>query len=922
MRGIIYILVILTISSAVYSQEIKSSRINLQRDSLQIAEFIELMEADYQLNFYYNPAWIADFSNSNVNYNDVELLSAIKDYFKQFGLDVHVDLPDIFITKGAITKKEFARDFYKSLSSRSAVPIELVDAKSEEDVMEGFNGSLVEMVQFGKPSANVSGNKFYVRGIVLDAETGQGIIGATIQIEGTSTGTATDIDGNYSLVIPSGQNKILYRAVGKKTTTRIVTVYENGNLNVNLFDDVSMLDQVTIIGQNDKVNRMDGAEKMNMQVLNKSIMILGETDIIKGLLTLPGVQAASEVATGYNVRGGSTDQNLVLLDGAPIMNMSHFFGFFSNVNADVVQNTELYKSGMPSSIGGRVSSILDISSRTGDYEKYHLNGGISPISAHLSFDGPILKDKVSFIMAGRSTYSNWILKKVGNERVRNSSASFYDYFGKLSVKLKKNQDLFLTYYASHDYFKFDDIQTQEYSNLAISSAYNNQLGKNMSYKANLSFSSYDFSMIDESIPSISSRSSYNINQYSLNNKFNWKKNRWINLSFGLSGIYYDIQPGSRDPWGPESIVEPMNLNEENAIEGSLYIQNEHSINSWLELSYGLRYSAYAFLGPAEVYSYHSSVTRSEKSLMDTTSYSEGELINSYSGPEYRFLGKINLDARSSFKFSYDRTCQYIGLVSNTTLPAPTDFWKLSNPHIQPKTGDIVSLGYFRNVVLNPASSLVVSLETYYRNTENILDYKTGAKLFANEHFETEIIQGVNRSYGIEFQVKRDKGALTGWLNYTYARSLNKFQSDLPEEKINNGAYFPANYDKPHQMNLVANYDIFRRLRISTNIHYSTGRPVTLPETAFNYRGSKRIQFSNRNQHRLDDYFRVDMSATIEGNYRADKKIHSSVSLSVVNLTGRDNPYSIFFDYNKGKLKAYSLSIYGVPIFTLTYKFKI
>jgi len=777
-------------------------------------------------------------------------------------------------------------------------------------------------LQFGNPSSKLAGKKFYIKGVVMDDETGQGIIGATIQIAGTMTGTATDVNGNYSLVISSGKNEILYRAVGKKTARRIVTAYENGNIDINLVDDYSAIDQVTIIGQfNDKVSRMDGAERMNMMMLNKSIMILGETDILKGLLTLPGVQAASEVSTGYNVRGGSTDQNLVLLDDVPIMNMTHFFGFFSNINADVIQNTELYKSGIPATTGGRISSFLDISSKTGDYEKYNLQGGISPISANITFDGPILKDKISFIGSGRSTYSDWILSRVGDDRVRNSSASFYDYFGKIGVKLSEDQNLFLTYYASHDYFKFDRIQTQEYSNLALSAAYSNQLGENLYYKANYSYSSYSSGMIDESIPSISTSSSYSLSQNSLNNSFNWKKDRWINLTCGFNGVYYDIQPGRRDPFGYESIVEPLILNNERALEGALYFQNEQSINRWLKLSYGLRYSAYGFLGPADIYNYDENITRSLKSLKDTTVYSRGELINSYSGPEFRFLGKIIIDAKSSFKLSYDRTRQYIGLVSNTVLPAPTDFWKLSNPHIKPRLGDILSLGYFRNVVLSPSNSFLFSVEAYYRYTQNIMDYKTGAELFVNEHFETEIVQGINRSYGIEVQIKRDKGELTGWMNYAYARSLNRFQSDLPEDRINNGLFFPANYDKPHQVNLVANYDIYRRLRISTNIQYSTGRPVTLPETAFNFRGSKRIQFSNRNQYRLSDYFRIDLSATFEGNYRADKIIHSSFSLSVINLTGRDNPYSIFFDYEGGRLKAYSLAIYGVPITTLTYKFK-
>ncbi|KKL18555.1 hypothetical protein LCGC14_2474340, partial [marine sediment metagenome] len=279
---------------------------------------------------------------------------------------------------------------------------------------------------------------------------------------------------------------------------------------------------------------MDGAEQLDVVVLKKSIMILGETDILKGLMTMPGVQAASEVATGYNVRGGSTDQNLVLLDDAPLMNLSHFFGFFSNINADVVQGIELYKSGMPSSMGGRISSILDIKSRTGDYEKYSLQGGISPISANITFDGPILKDRISFIGSGRSTYSDWILRRVGDERVKNSSASFYDIFGKIGVKLENNHNLSLSFYKSQDYFKFDQIQTQEYSNLAFSSVYSTQLSEKTSYDASLSFSSYNSSLSDESVPTISMISSYKFNQYSLNNRFNWKSNRWIDLRFGVS----------------------------------------------------------------------------------------------------------------------------------------------------------------------------------------------------------------------------------------------------------------------------------------------------------------------------------------------------------------------------------------------------
>lgn len=924
LKGIINIVLLMAASSAVFCQVKTLPALSLQRDSLQAKEFIQLLEEEYQLRFYYHPAWIDDSLSGSVDFENVDVLYGIEVYFRQFGFHVLEDAPDVYLIRGEILNKEFARDFYKSITSGAPAIAEVTYTLKAEETQGGTNGSLYEVVHFGNPSPILSGKKFYIRGTILDAVTGQSIIGATVQLAGTSTGAVTDINGTYSLVIPSGQNEIIFRAVGKKTARRLVIAYDNGKIDVNLLDDYTMIDQVTIIGQvNKKVSRMDGAEQMNMGVLNKSIMILGETDILKGLLTLPGVQTASEIATGYNVRGGSTDQNLVLLDDAPIMNMSHFFGFFSNISADVVQNAELYKGGMPSTIGGRISSILDIESRTGDFEKYHVQGGISPISANLTFEGPVLSNRISFIGSGRSTYSDWILHRVGDDRVRNSSASFYDLFGKIGVKFEKDQSLFLTFYTSHDYFKFDRIQTQEYSNLVIASAYRRQLGRNSSYETSFNLSSYNSSLTDESVPSISMSSSYGIKQYSLNNRFNWKRGRVINLHFGFCGIYYDIQPGSRTPFGTESIVEPLILDDEQAVEGSLYIQNEQSLHRRLKLSYGLRYSAYGYLGPASMYEYIEGVSRSTETIRDTSRYSRGELINSYSGPEFRFLGKVMLDANSSFKFSYNRTRQYIGLVSNTILPAPTDFWKLSNPHIQPKIGDIFSLGYFRNVVLSPSNTFLVSLEAYYRHTRNIMDYKTGAGLFANEHFETEIIQGMNRSYGIEFQIHRDKGALTGWLNYAYARSMNRFQSNLPEETVNKGSYFPANYDKPHQLNLVANYDIFRRLRISTNIHYSTGRPVTLPESAFSYRGSKRIQFSDRNQFRLSDYFRIDLTVSMDGNYRADKIIRSSVSLAVVNLTGRDNPYSIFFDYNeRGKLQAYSISIYGTPIVTLTYKFKI
>lgn len=903
-------------------QERESVMITLTQDSLSVKDFIYLVEKEYHRKFFYDRTSLGDSLWTPVDFQNLHINKAISSYFDKLGINTYLRSNMVFLTGSLVINPAFASTFDRRIRDASASPTQSINNLSflQEEKKTGVHAEF-EVIRFGIPTRGNKNARYRLSGRITSAD--EPVIGATIQVNGTGIGNATDNKGNYSLQVPAGSHEITIRAIGKKTTRRQVAMYAPGMLDVELEDEITEIEEVVVLGKtNDRIHSMSGSEKLDLAMVRKTVLVMGETDILRGILAMPGVQTITEVSNGFNVRGGSTDQNLILLNEAPIINASHFFGFFSSFNTDIVDDATLYKSGIPSSMGGKISSILDVTSKKGDRNRFGASGGISPVTARFALEGPILKEKLSFVAGGRTTYSDWLLKRIRDPRINNSSAFFYDLFGNLDLSLDDRTSLTATIYHSDDYFDFDGFLAHRYANLAGSLVLDTRISEKTGYHGALTCSDFRFSITDEYNPASASRSSYNITQYGWKNRFHWRRDRWVDLCFGVDGTWFTTVPGTVEPSGENSMVVPVSMEEEKALELAPFIHNDQTLLPWLSLSYGIRYSWFASLGPGTVFLYRKGFSRSLGAISDTTRFDALERMHTYHGPDFRFMARIMTGPGSSIKISYNRMRQYINLISNNITPAPTDIWKLSDSYFHPQVGDHFALGYYRDLVRNPRNVLSLSIEAYYKKTEHILDFKIGAALFANEHFETEVMEGINRSYGIELQLNKERGNLNGWISYTCARSENRFFSPYPEETINRGKWYPSNHDKPHQAKAVINYDFYRRLSLSANLNYSTGRPVTLPVNSFIFGATKRVQFTERNSHRIPDYFRADLSLTLDGRYRLEKLAHGSFTLSVVNVTGRKNPYSVFFQYDeKGRLKAYYLSIFGVPVFTITYNLK-
>jgi hypothetical protein len=646
---------------------------------------------------------------------------------------------------------------------------------------------------------------------------------------------------------------------------------------------------------------------------------MGEVDLFKSSLLLPGVQSVGEASSGYNIRGGSADQNLILLNSAPIINPSHFFGFFSAFNSDMIEDVTLYKSGIPAKYGGRVSSVMDIVLKEGSKEKFNVSGGISPLTGRLMIEGPVIKKKASFILSSRTTYSDWILRQLKNIQLQKSSASFYDIQGLLTYDINNKNSVSLSGYLSNDNFDYYKESAINYRNLSSTLKWRHTFSSKLSSQFSAILSNYDYQ--DNSKQDSTSYYSliYKLNQQILRADFTYRPGDRHKVEFGLDATNYYLLPGDQKPVGDYSEILPKKLESERALEPAIYISDEFDISPRLLISGGLRFTMFTAFGPRTQYMYNANAPRTLENITDTVSYKKGEILQLYPGLEFRFSSRFVLTPDLSVKAGIQRNYQYLHMISNTTSMTPTDIWKLSDNYIRPQRGDQFSLGLYRNF---SSKAIETSVEAYYKNIKNILDYKGGAELLMNDHLETDIINGTGKAYGVEFMIKKQAGMLTGWISYTYSRVLLKVNGKFEEEKVNSGNYFPANFDKPHDLKLVANAKLFRRFNFTTNFVYNTGRPITYPVAYYNFLNINRVFYSERNEFRIPDYLRLDLAATLNGNLKAKKLNHSSLTFTVYNVLGRKNPYSIFFKVEDGVVKGYQMSIFGQPIVMVTYNFRI
>ncbi len=774
-----------------------------------------------------------------------------------------------------------------------------------------------KVIEIGEPSKQVNKNTVTLAGYVKDSKTGESIIGVTVSADNNET-VFTDQFGYYALTLTKGRHEIRFSSSGMKDERRNVLLNEDGKLDVELTGSVASLRAVVVVAdRNLRVRSPEmSVEKLTMRTIRRVPVVFGEADVLRVVTTLPGVSTAGEAGTGFNVRGGSADQNLILFNEATIYNPSHVFGFFSAFNPDIIKAVELYKSSVPERFGGRLSSVLDVSSREGSSKKISGSGGIGPLTGKITVEGPISK-KTTFIAGARTTYSNWLLRQLP-QAYRDSRASFTDLSLNLTHTFNAKNTIYLTGYISNDKFRFDNDTAYRYGNINYNMKWKHIFNNKLYAVVTAGHDHYNYDVRSEFNPVNAFKLGFQIDQSHFRTTFSYALSNKHLLDFGVNSIYYTLQPGSYQPNSPASMVTPDELQKEQALESAIYIGDRYTVNDDLSFQLGVRYSVYQFLGPYNVAEFLPGIPKDTSTISRTKSYGRNEVIKNYGGPEYRLSARYTLPDQSSVKVGFNTMRQYIHMLSNTTIISPTDIWKLSDGDIKPQQSTQYSAGYYRNFRNN---EIETSFEVYYKTMRNVLDFKSGARLIMNKHIATDVINARGRSYGAELMVKKNSGKLNGWVSYTYSRTMLQQDDDLAGENINRGEAYPASFDKPHIMNVIANYRFTHRFSVSANVIYNTGRPITMPIAIFELGGSERVYYSDRNQYRIPDYFRTDISFTLDGNHKVRQRIHNSWSFGVYNATARKNPYSVYFTRENNQIKGYQLSIFGTIIPFVTYNFR-
>ncbi|MEO7990738.1 MAG: TonB-dependent receptor [Chryseolinea sp.] len=901
-----------------FSSFAQQSSLSISLSNAKFEEFVTAVERSSPYRFYYQPnttdSLIITMDVQNKSIDEV-LNTVLANTELHFAIDAN---QKVYVTKRRTILTDLPINYFKDgTSPDNSNEFDYSDYEKKEQKKKLAENRLYVI---GKKTSNLQGNAT-LKGQLRDAATGEPLIGASVFIDKPLIGSSTDPLGYYSLTIPKGRHELKIKSIGMKASTRQVMLYADGKLDIELEEDVSPLKEVVVESDRDRnVSGMQmGVEKLDIKTMKQMPSVLGEVDVFKVMLTLPGVQSAGEGSSGINVRGGSTSQNLILFNDAIVFNPSHLFGFFSTFNPDVLKNVELYKSGINADYGGRLSSVVDVTTREGNKKKFVASGGISPVTGRVTFEGPIIKDRTSFLIGVRSTYSDWILRQLDSKQLQNSTASFYDIHANISHKIDDHNDIYVSGYKSRDKFKLGQDTTYSYSDENASVKWKHSFKSKLFGTFVGTYSKYNYSISSEKNPVEASTFDFQIKQFNGKADLTYILNEKHTMQAGAAVTHYTLSPGSQRPTGSESTFVPNLMPDEKALESALYLSENFEVTPRLSFYAGLRYSFYNYTGPKNVYVYADGLSKTENTIQDTIQYSKGESIKKYHGAEPRFSVRYLLPGNASVKFSYNRMRQYIQMLSNTTSISPTDIWKLSDTYIKPQIGDQVSIGFYKNIHHN---SIETSIEAYYKTTQNALDFKNGAKLLLNPHIETDILYARGRSYGFEFLIRKPTGKLNGWISYTYSRSELQTRNSFKTETINSGTYYPSNFDKPHAVNFIGNYKFSRRFNFSLNVTYSTGRPVTIPDAKYDLGGGNRLHYSNRNEYRVPDYFRTDVSINFEGNHKIKKLAHSSWTFAVYNLTGRKNAYSVYFVSQNGQIKGYKLSIFGEAIPTLTYNFKI
>ena len=735
-----------------------------------------------------------------------------------------------------------------------------------------------------------------VSGVVRDVATGEAIPGVLVSTYDGGAYTRTDAEGRYSLKVPSGSGEITFSEYSYEDMVIRVIIHGSGGLDIVMREKVTALKSayVTANAMADHRRSGMGLEKISSATITHIPSAFGEGDVLKAVLTLPGVKTVGEASSGFNVRGGSADQNLILFDGGTIYNPSHLFGIFSAFNTDVVDEAELYKSSIPVKYGGRISSVLDLSTKDGNNSKIKGSLGLGLLTSHFAVDGPIVKDRTTFVLGGRITYSDWMLNLLPqNTAYSGGSASFHDLNASVTHRLDELNSLKLSGYWSRDGFSFRGDTTFRYSNLNAALRWNHKLSSDGGLTVTAGFDRYANTMERGYRSDV-------FGAYSLSTAISqaYARAAVVNdigdhsISWGADAVIYMLDPGTLSPID-SSLMVPRRLARETAIEPALYVGDEWQIGGGpFSIDYGLRLSGFAsFRNPGL-----------------------------YGGPELRLSGKYSPLPNLSFKAGFNSMNQYIHLISNSASISPMDTWKLCDADVLPQKGFQAAAGAYWTVFGN---ALDISVEGYYKRVINYPDYRSGAVLSMNGHLADDLIRTRAKSYGVELMLRKQTGRLTGWVSYTWSRALLQDMQNTGLAAINGGAWYNAPYDKPHDVKLVGNYKFTHRYSISFNLDYSTGRPVTVPVGQYLYGNAIRLLYSDRNAYRIPDYFRLDLAMNIEPGHYLKAFTHMSATFGCYNVTGRKNAYSVFYSTSGGTgVHGYMVSVFAtqIPYLSLNLKF--
>lgn len=892
-RGVKLVLIIFLFTHGLSAQVLKAP-ISNDYSGKPLIELLRELETTQPVRFYFLPEWLAPFKVANV-----ESGKTLEDVIIATLADSNVTFIALYPNSITFIKNpEYAW-------SRNKV---LTEALTE-------NKKISKRI-IGDPAQNRLATVI-ITGQVTTDKTLEPLPGVLVRV-GETQGVVTDADGRYQMQLVPGMHALSFSYLEYQPQIIDLEIYSEGRLDIVLEKSARMLDEIVVTDKSTQEVTTSGIGQIQftMKELKRAPALMGEADIIKQIQTLPGVTTVGEAATGFNVRGGSVDQNLILYDDMPVFNGSHAFGFLSSFNSESVRDVSFYRGGIPAQFGGRNSSVMDIHSLDGSYEKWAGSASIGIVTSQVMAHGPLSKNKTSIAGSFRTTYSDWLVNSIRTDYIdlRNSSVRFYDGSLKLNHKFSDRSILSVSGYSSQDEFSLSPDTTYRWSNFLVTSRLNYQVSEKVNSEFQVGVGQYGYQVYNNEPPT-ASRLAFKLNMLRLSSDFTYQYNQH-SLQAGWQMYLYQLSPGTLRPESNQSNALDYALDKQFTIENAFYASDTWNLTSQLFMEAGLRIPIFTAHGPEDVYKYETDQPREVYTVTDTIQYKPGSIIKAYAALEPRVSLRWQRSEKSSFKFGYHRINQFLHLVTNSAAVTPVDIWQPSGYYFKPQRADQFSIGYYRDMKERKYNFFV---EGFYKYLTNILDFKDGAQLVLNPQLETALLQGRGYAYGVETYLSKNTGKLTGSINYTYSRSWRMFSGPSDLESINQGNKYPSNFDQPHIANVSWKYSLSRRHFFTGTFTFHTGRPVTIPTSTFEFEGNTVAYFSPRNQYRIPDYHRLDLALVLEGNHKRTQRVKGTWVFSVYNVYARKNPYTVFYkSTGNGVPIPYQLSIIGTAFPSISY----